>query len=305
MARGSLSRRWQAFTLIELLVVIAIIAILIALLVPAVQKVREAAARAQCTNNLKQITLGLLNCTDTYRGYMPPGIGLYPSITGTPSPNNGNGGVLLHILRFVEQNDLYNAMLIPDGRNANLPTYSEWSNAAENAVVSFYQCPSDPTNQPVARTSYAHNGQIFRHNYNWGGVGLTRFPAQFSDGTSNTMMFADGLRELATGNYNDRFWPDWGGVAYSSDEGDPTGVGNVYFQGLIALNNGTAQTCSYTPYTGAIGTCNGGMAATPHTGVIVVSMCDGSVRTAAISTSTVVVWASITPNAGDQFAGFN
>src|SRR5713226_1112027 len=106
------SRGRAAFTLIELLVVIAIIAILIGLLVPAVQKVREAAARAQCTNNLKQMSLASANCADTNQQLLPPGDGLYPSTI--PSANNSYASVFFHILPYIEQDNAYKATLQPN-----------------------------------------------------------------------------------------------------------------------------------------------------------------------------------------------
>src|SRR5687767_4784865 len=102
--------RRKAFTLIELLVVIAIIAVLIALLVPAVQKVREAAARTQCLNNLKQIGIALHAYHDVKK-VLPPGAPsdippFAPQVPTTANPGWGSGW-MVHILPYIEQDNIY------------------------------------------------------------------------------------------------------------------------------------------------------------------------------------------------------
>src|SRR5580704_3814438 len=112
----SRSQRRFGFTLIELLVVIAIIAILIGLLVPAVQKVREAAARAQCQNNLKQIGLAALNYESTYK-ILPPGglvspnsVDINPGNVSSPPYAGPYTGCLAFLLPYVEQQNVYNML---------------------------------------------------------------------------------------------------------------------------------------------------------------------------------------------------
>lgn len=123
----------RAFTLIELLVVIAIIAILIALLIPAVQKIREAAARTQCGNNLKQIGLALHNYHNDNKR-LPHGA--YWSSTAN------RGTILIRLLPYIEREDLYK--LYSFNSDTDSQTYPGTTTLLASTVIPTYQCPSDP-----------------------------------------------------------------------------------------------------------------------------------------------------------------
>src|SRR5947209_4797065 len=143
------SRRLRAgFTLIELLVVIAIIAILIGLLLPAVQKVREAAARAKCQNNLKQIGLGMHNYHGTFERLPPPRGSLGLDFGQTTAGFTQYRGWMCEVLPYIEQDNLYRAMMT---YNKPSPGWSSTFFQWYVTPIPIYQCPSDLRNQGPPR----------------------------------------------------------------------------------------------------------------------------------------------------------
>jgi prepilin-type N-terminal cleavage/methylation domain-containing protein/prepilin-type processing-associated H-X9-DG protein len=174
-----LSVKRRAFTLIELLVVIAIIAILIGLLLPAVQKVREAAARSQCQNNLKQIGLALHNYHDA-NGYLPAA-GAKDAAYARNLKYDGDGSTfLVYILPYIEQGPMYSRMTFignsgwnndTDKPNADCSSLVN-ARAAKDTVIKTFRCPSS-TVPKTANCRWRHNinedANVTRSSY----VGIT------------------------------------------------------------------------------------------------------------------------------------
>jgi prepilin-type N-terminal cleavage/methylation domain-containing protein len=298
LPKGRLTGVRRAFTLIELLVVIAIIAILIGLLLPAVQKVREAAARMKCSNNLKQLGLGTANYAGVY-GDKLPGIFIR---TGSGGVDSGGSyqTILCALLPFVEQDNLFKAGL------TGIPFYKGVTSTGALVganPVKPYQCPSDPSmvNGYDANgvgvwgaSSYAGNFQMFGKGAQ-ASIG-TNYVAPYNignipDGTSNTVGFSEKYATCASSG-NRWAWVGFdngGGVAWACTfAASPTAQWNN-------ANWAMVPQMQPNPYNTA---CDPVRPSSAHSGVCQVGLMDGSVRSVTSAVSQATWLLAITPDDG-------
>ena len=311
MIRNISTRRHNGFTLIELLVVIAIIAILIALLVPAVQKVREAAARSQCTNNLKQWGIAMQGYHDAYKKF-PLGSRINPRQTW-----------VMYLWPHIDQSQLTTGLDYLTQHFYTPPcTIAGTMNGMCGVRVAMYYCPSDnpgkdqsnDPNYPRVRGNYVVNwGNITYQTAPVAGVGRAPFAmldanrtpqttriAHITDGTSNTVLMSeylmgwtlldqdwrgdihndDGVFRFHTLNPPNSSTPDQINASFLTQTGDP-------LMPAVAIGNNVQRNAARSRHAGGVNAC----------------LCDGTVRWVTNSIQPTVWQALGTINGGEITPG--
>ncbi len=296
----------SGFTLIELLVVIAIIAVLIGLLLPAVQKVREAAARAKCQNNLRQIGLAILQY-EQGKGRFPPAIAT--STGGPPTdPSVYKHGYAQYILPYLEQENVFR--LYRWDRFWNDPL----NQPALSTPLNVFLCPSSPggelateNGQTYGRTDYVAvygvdpnlvtSGLLGTWNGNIDGVlgfGTAFRMAQITDGTSNTLMVAESAGRPDQYQVGRRT----GGTGPAVGWGVCNGVYPINLDGMSADGANTVGPCP-------LNCSNDHEVYSFHTGGALAVFADGHVQYLRSGMSIVTMAAIVTRDGGEVISGLD
>ncbi|MBX9624808.1 MAG: DUF1559 domain-containing protein [Gemmataceae bacterium] len=277
--------RYVGFTLIELLVVIGIIAVLIGLLLPAVQKVREAAARAKSMNNLKQINLATQHYATSNADHLP-------SINGFNFHSlRFECSLMIGLMPYIEEGNLYRAYQEHFGPGG-------WGS---EYVVKPYISPADPTlrDPPAAIASYAANAIAFAPR--------SRLSTTFDDGTSNTIGYAEhysdicGTRAFYWAERDQMpFFPGYDGPRSRRATFADKMMGDVVpvTEGVSAVSRGSVAGLTFQVRP-QVGDCDPRVAQTPHAGGMIVALMDGSVRTLAPGMTETTYWSAVTPAGGE------
>lgn len=307
----------RGFTIVELLAVIAIIGVLIALLLPAVQAAREAARRAKCINNMKQLGLAAHHHHDTHL-HLPPGMGYY--LPGESIRVFGTHH--FHLLPFLEQGQLFDRSW---GSTPFLPpvgpavVHYSGNNQVHSRAVPVFICPSDPSvgsggvvsldGVSFGALCYSNNSLVSAQNNPPGPQGKTRL-VEITDGTSNTLLHAEKYARCTNSTMPPLFQDGGCAWAYCAATVFPwlpapmappmkafqTGICIRALVPLGAPNSvGEGSKFQVRP---SLGNCDPTRAATSHD-AMVVGLADGSVRTLSPSMSGAAWWAAATPAGGE------